>query len=240
MKLGNFLRRKVICDTSALKEVITQWLETEGWKFENFVDFAELIGLKTPIRLSCLKEESFRENGGKVYSFKGVTVRNVKVQIKIYFPNFRINYPQILIKKGEKIRKFAICPNQGNDLPKVIFEESIIKRFGKELTLTYFHWGWHYFNSILTFNGTNQYLEIKIYEPKKQEEKFQKLIQEKWKDLEEYMIGLEQWNLIVSEVYRKVCGFFSKDMDIREEVTVIYTDKEMNDEEIKYYCVKNF
>ncbi len=65
------------------------------------------------------------------------------------------------------------------------------------------------------------------------------MIQEKWKEFENYMINLERWNLIVTEVYRNILRIFSG-LRIEEETTVKYTEKGINDEQIQYYRVKRF
>ena len=52
MNLRNlFSRNTIACDTAKLRKFITRWTRNDNWKFENFADFLELIGLETPVKL---------------------------------------------------------------------------------------------------------------------------------------------------------------------------------------------
>ena len=65
----------IFCDDTEiqLKQFITDWMENEYWKFENFVDFLKLAGVKTPVKLSELNK--------KDNSFKCVTNDNKEFRI---------------------------------------------------------------------------------------------------------------------------------------------------------------
>ena len=93
-------KNAIACDTAVLKGAITKWTQFNGWKFENFADFIELIGLKTPVKLSEYdkKSESFkcitRCYAINDNSEKGKSVPKVIQQLQV-------------IKRGNK--KLKIC-----------------------------------------------------------------------------------------------------------------------------------
>lgn len=224
MKLREFFQRKVSCDTLKLKNVITQWLNGEGWKFRNFADFAELIGLETPIHLYDLKEESYEENEGKTFSFRCLTVCNVEVRVMIYFPNMFKDYSQISIRDEKNTKEFGLYSNfQGVSKPRVFLEETVTQKFGKEVNSVYFHFLNHYFEAILKIDDTHT-LKVKIEEQREYCLQFKDLVQENWEKIEEYLLTLEK-SLQLPEIYYKMKQIFNiSDADESRKISMIYAD----------------
>ena len=121
MRLEIFLRRKVICETTRLKEVITNWLAVSGWKFKDFSKFLELIGLKTPIRLSGLEENKNRESS--TYYFHCITADKANIKMAIRHPNIFKDHSQILITEKNNTKEFGISSKNKGSLPQVLLEK---------------------------------------------------------------------------------------------------------------------
>ena len=185
---------EVICDTSELKELITKWTRNEGWKFKDFATFVELIGVKTPVKLSNWDEEK--------YSFKCVTALNTEVTIHIRFGDWIDFCSELWVTEGEETRKYITNRNseKGKTVPKVTLQGRIITRNGKELSSYYSEF--HCYRT-LKLDDTHM-LKVKIDEPNGGSlGNPDAAVLKNCQQVEEYLLSLDS-SLVVAQVYDRV------------------------------------
>ncbi len=189
-------KNDIACDTAVLKEAITKWNIHNGWKFENFADFIELIGLKTPVKLSEYDERS--------NSFKCITALGTEISISLFYGGLIDFFSQILVTDGEETRYYITNDNseKGKSVPKVTLRLKEIKRCDKELKICYFK---YYCYLTLKLDDAHV-LRIKI-QPNNYEKISEIFVSRNCKDFEEYLLGLDNC-LVVAEVYEKMIKFF--------------------------------
>ena len=51
------IEHEVVCEDQKIKYIIEKWTRSVGGDFENFGDILELVGVKTPVKLSDLNEK---------------------------------------------------------------------------------------------------------------------------------------------------------------------------------------
>lgn len=209
-------KSKIACDTAELKELITKWARNEGWEFENFADFIELIGVKTPVKLGEYDEEN--------HSFKCVTALNTEIRISLFFGDWIDFCSEIRVTEGEETRRYITNTNteKGKSVPKVTLQSRNIKRNGKELESYYCEYFCH---RTLKLDETHV-LKVEIDEPDKYYEKSEIFVLRNCADIEEYLLGLDN-SLIATEVYEKMMEFLSfSDEDISkcDKILVSYIE----------------
>ena len=207
---------KIVCDTPELKELITKWTQSESWEFENFADFIELAGVKTPVKLSDLDKKSS--------SFKCVTALNKKIYISLFFGTWIEYFPEIHITDGEETRSYIVNSNieKGKSVPKVTLQRRKIKKSGKELNSFYCE---YFFNRTLKLDDSHV-LKIYITEPDMHKDKPEILILRTCEKIEEYLVGLDN-SLVVDAVYKKIIEFLNlSDEDISkcEKISIYYIE----------------
>ena len=181
-----------------LKGAITKWTQYNGWKFENFADFIELIGLKTPVKLS--------EYDKKSESFKCITALGTEISISLFYGGLMDFFSQIIVTDGEETRCYAINDNseKGKSVPKVIQQLQVIKRGNKKLKICFSK-----YHCYLTLKLDDTHvLRIKIDEPNKYEKKSENFVLRNCNDIKEYLLGLDN-SLILAEVYEKMIKFLN-------------------------------
>ena len=212
---------KVICDTSELKEFVSRWMQSGGWEFENFADFIELIGIKTPVKLV----EYDKENR----SFKCITSVNTEICISVFFGDWLEDYPEIHVTEGEETRGYITNINIQKEevVPKVTFRYRTIKRNGKELKSYYCEYFCHRTLKLDDYH----ILKVDIDEPDKYNDKDEILVLRNCAAIEEYLLSLNN-SLNAPEVYEKVMGFlgFSAD-DISKCDLILISYIESDDQE---------
>lgn len=188
----------IACDTAELKDLITKWTRNEGWEFENFADFIELIGVKTPVKLSEYNEKS--------NSFKCITALGTEMSISLFFGDWIDFCSQIFVTEGEETRRYITNTNseKGKSVPQVTLQGRNIKRGGKELNSYYCE---YFCNRTLKLDDTH-ILKVEINEPDMHEEKSEIFVLRNCKDIEEYLLGLDN-SLVVAEVYEKMMKFLN-------------------------------
>ena len=214
---------KVICDTIQLKEKITKWMQNEGWRFEDFVTFVELIGIKTPIRLSELSEEN--------NSFKCITAHK-EIIMSIQFGDFSEIFSELWITYGEETKKYAINTNmkKGKTVPEIRFQGRIIKRNGKELYSFYYEFFCHRLLKL----DENHIVEIMFYEPSKSKKKNEIFVLRNCAKIEEYLLGVDDF-LNMEKVYNKLIEFldFSEENILNSEKILLAYYEKNKDEKAK-------
>lgn len=206
---------KIICDNSQLKKHVTSWAENEGWKFEDFADFLELIGAKAPIKLSDFDEESKK--------FKCVTALDTEFEVFLRFGDWMDFCSEISVSDGKEERIYEISSNHknGESIPRVNLQSRIIKKDGKELSCYYSK---HFCHRTLKFNDEFK-LIVNMDEPNKYEEKPKVLVLQNCIKVEEYMISLEA-PINATEVYTeimKLLEFTEEDIANSESIAISYT-----------------
>lgn len=192
-------RDQIICDTEELKDFISLWTINEGWEFEDFADFMELIGIKTPVKLSQYDKEK--------YSFQCVTALNTKMGISLVFGDGIDYCSEIRVTEGEEKRCYFINTNdvgQKKSAPKATLQSRNIKRNGKELESYYSEYHCH---RILKLDKTHE-LEVEIDKPETYQDQSEFFVLQNCTDIEEYLLGLEA-PLNATEVYQKMMEFLS-------------------------------
>lgn len=205
---------KVVCDNSFLKRRIAMWLNNEGWEYEDFAYFIELLGIKTPVKLSQWNEEN--------RSFKCLTALYTEVSISICYGSWMENSSEIHITEGEETRKYTINPKCENDVPSVTLSGRTIKKNGKELTSYYSKYLCY---RTLMLDATHS-LKIEIDEPSKPEEESEIFVLRNCTDFENYLLGLDN-SPVVSEVYRttmQYLGFSDEDISNSEKILISYIE----------------
>lgn len=217
----NYTKHKVACDTAELKELITKWTQNEGWKFENFADFIELVGVKTPVKLSELNKET--------NTFKCFTALNTEAMVSLRFGDGWEYCSEIYVTEGDEIRRYITNYNseKGKSVPSVTLQGRVVKRNGKELSSFYSEYFCH---RILKIDDIHT-LDIEIYEPGKSNEKSDIFVLRNCGDVENYLLGLDNL-LVVPQVYdtlMKLLNFSEEDISNSEKILISY--EESNDKE---------
>lgn len=209
-------KNKIACDTAELKELITEWTQREGWEFENFADFIELVGVKTPVKLSELDKKSS--------SFKCVTALNKEIRISLFFGSWIEYCSEINITDGKETRIYTVNSNieKGKSVPKVTLQRRSIKKSGKELNSFYCE---SFCNRTLKLDDSHV-LKIEISEPDMHKDKPEILVLRNCEKIEEYLLGLDS-SLVVDAVYKKIMEFLNlSDEDISkcEKILISYIE----------------
>jgi len=208
---------EVLCDTSELKELITKWAQNEGWKFKDFATFVELIGVKTPIKLSDWDE--------KKYSFKCVTALNTEVTIHIRFGDWIDFCSELWVTEGEETRRYITNSNseKGKTVPKVTLQGRTITRNGKELSSYYCEYFCH---RTLKLDDTHM-LKVEISEPNGGSfDNPDAAVLKNCQQVEEYLLSLDS-SLVVAQVYDRVMElleFSNEDISNSEEILFSYIE----------------
>lgn len=214
---------KIICDTIQLKEKITKWMQNEGWRFEDFVTFVELIGIKTPIRLSKLNEE--------YNSFECITAHK-EITMSIQFGDFFEIFSELWIAEGGEIKKYVINTNmeKGKTVPEIRLQGRNIKRNGKELHCFYCEFFCH---RLLKYDE-NHIVEIMFYEPSKSKKKNEIFVLRNCAKIEEYLLEVDDF-LNMERVYNKLIEFldFSEENILNSEKILLAYYEKNKDEKAK-------
>ena len=219
--ITNYAKHKVACDTVELKELITKWTQNDGWKFENFVDFIELVGVKTPAKLSELNKDT--------NTFKCLTALNTEVVISLRFGDGWEYSSEIHVTEGDETRRYNTNYNskKRKSKPSVSLERRVIKRNGKELSSFYSEYFCH---RMLKIDDIHT-LDVEIYEPGKSNEKSEIFVLRNCGDVENYLLGLDN-SLVVSQVYdtmMQMLNFSEEDISNSQKILISY--EESNDKE---------
>ena len=209
----SIVEEKVMCDTEKLKKLLTKWISREGWEYDDLVDFFELIGVRTPVKLSELEIED--------ESFKCLTADNKEVQISICFSTSFKAESEIYVTEGEVTKGYSINYNYwiGKDMPKVTLISRKIERDGKELSSCYKE---DSCNRTLKLDSTHV-LKVKIDEPKNNGDKSEKFVLRNCLEIENYLIGLDN-SLVISQVYNTVMKLYTfSDEDITKCGKILFS-----------------
>lgn len=220
----SFQRSRITCDTQELKDLITSWTQNEGWKFEDFATFMELVGIKLPARLS----EYDSENN----CFTSVSASNVKARIQLYFGSWVDSCSQIRITVGEETLCFDTNYNSkgGEDVPQVYLQIRQIDRSGKQL---HSYYSQYFCDRTLKLDETHT-LKVEIWEPNKPDEKTEIYVLRNRIAVEEYLLGLDNY-LTADDVYGKMIeflGFSADDISNSDKIFISYTENVDGEERV--------
>lgn len=220
----NQTQHTITCDTPELKELITKWTENEGWKFENFADFLEAVGVKTPIRLSELDK--------KDNSFKCYTALNTEFLISLRFGDLFDFCSELHVTNSDETKIYVTNGNypKGDCIPSVTLKNRIIKKNGKELDSYYCQYFCH---RTLKLDDTHL-LKVEFDEPCKHDQKTEFLVLQNCAEVEDYLLGLDK-SLIVSQVYCtmvQLLSFSNEDISNSEKITISYLETVGKDERV--------
>lgn len=220
----NHAKHEVVCDTTELKELITEWTQNDGWKFENFADFIELVGVKKPVKL--------RELNKKTNTFKCLTALNTEVMISLRFGDGWEYCSEINVTECDETRKYNTNYNskKGKSKPSVSLERRVIKRNGKELSSFYSEYFCH---RILKIDDIHT-LDVEIYEPGKSNEKSEIFVLRNCGDVENYLLGLDN-SLVVSQVYdtmMQMLNFSEEDISNSNKILISYNESVDKEERV--------
>lgn len=95
------IEHEIICKDEKIKCIIEKWMRSVGGDFENFVDLLELVGVKTPVKLSDLNEEKC--------CFKCVTSHKNEYLIFLEFNELYDLFSRIGIRDDAKCRIYSVA-----------------------------------------------------------------------------------------------------------------------------------
>lgn len=204
----------ITCDTVELRDIITKWIQRGGWEFDDFATFVELIGGKTPIKLSKLNKEN--------YSFKCITALNTEVTISLDFSCLEL----WVRDNKEETKKYIFDNNFDKDkiVPEVTLIEKIITSGEKSLRCCYSEFSCY---RTLKLDETHT-LEITVYEPDMFNEKSEVSVLRNCETIEEYLLSLNNYSLNVANVYDsliKFLGFSKNDITNCKLISINHTEK---------------
>lgn len=224
LKEAWFKRKKVSCDTWKIKRVITSWMRSEYWRFKDFGTFIELVGIKTPVRLSDLDFDYVEE---KFYSMKCMTASNEEYTIRLIFNSGDAcfdDYSKISVIKGEEERTYNINTKKEKTVPEVTLKKQIIVREGKKLECYY-----KVLSCERTLTIDKKYmLHVNIFSGlhEKLNGDLEVLALRNCEQIEEYLLSLDN-SLIIDQVYDQVIRllqFSKKDIIHSHEIAFSYTE----------------
>lgn len=208
-------KNDIECDTAELKELITNWTQNEGWEYENFADFIELIGVTTPVKLSEFDEKS--------NSFKCSNVLGKEISISLLFGDWMDFCSQILITHGGESRRYNINTNskKGKSVPTVTLEVRNIKKDGKELESYYCEFFCH---RMLKLDDIHL-LKVELDDFCNYNNQSDIIVLRNCDDIEDYLLSLDN-HLVVSEVYEKIVNFLNVDISKCGKILISYIEND--------------
>lgn len=202
-----------LCKDQELKKFIQRWLKPLGWKFKNFAELLELLGIRQPINLTDFNKENM--------TFKCVTEKS---EFKVFF-RFEDNIYKkstIVVDQKDGSIEYAVYYNYKKS--KIIEKNDIflIKRLlrqeGRELSCSYEEYGckWSIVinkNDILTIevNNYNIYAALGIS-----------------KKIEKYLLSIVSLaDKSTEELYGELLPIIVSNKDISEfkKILISHTDK---------------
>ena len=219
-----YLNNKIFCDTVEIEKMITEWTKSEGWKFENFADILELVGVKLSVRLSKMNKKNC--------SFKCVTANNTEISISLIFCK-KIDYcPGICITDENKTAYYFMNTNnkRRDNQPEVILSRKKINKNEKELISVN---GEENYGCVLRLDDIHS-LKIQVYESAMSKEKCETYSLRNWDKVEEYLIGLGN-SLLVDNVYKKIVElleFSDEEISKCGKILISYTEETIDKEKI--------
>ena len=203
--------RQIICGT-ALKALISEWMQNEGWQLENFADFLKLIGIESMATLSNLNQAD--------NSFKCTTAFGKEAKIRLFFGDKFDYFSKIEFTIENKSTTYLINSNcNSTSIPTITLYEQKINSGNRTLDSFY---------SPYSFDRTLQLdkyhlLRVK-FEPKQSLKNNQLHVLENSKAIEKYLLDLSTpWD--VDDIYKtiiKLLGFSSRDITLIKSIDVSY------------------
>ncbi len=206
-------KNEIECDTAKLKKFITDWTQNEGWEFENFADFIELIGVKTPVKLSEFDEDD--------NSFKCTTANGTEVSISLFFGDLFDFCSKILITYGEESKYYITNTNseKGKSVPTATLEGRNIKKDGKELESYYCEYFCH---RTMKLDDTHL-LQVELDDFENNGNKSDIIVLRNCEKIEDYLLSLDN-HLDVNEVYEKLVNFLDVDISKCGKILIAYIE----------------
>ena len=201
-------------DNDRISTLISNWTQNEGWKYDNFADFLELIGLKTPVTLKNLNP--------KTNSFECVSANDSLTEIKLRFGDGFDYCSEIHLIKGNQELCYSVNTNMddGTTLPRVTLEYRIITTLTKKLSCFYSK---YFCNRNLTLSN-NYVLKVEISEPEKSNDTGEILVLRNSDEIETCLLNLENpvnvkrlYNIII-----QLLGFTEEDINNCNKFSISY------------------
>lgn len=211
---GTIQSKRLITDSPKLDVLISEWMQNEGWEFENFADFLELIGLKTPV---TLKNLDVKNN-----SFECVTSYSITYNIKLRFGDGFDWCSEIYLTKGPQELCYSINSNidNGQSVPRVTLERRNITGTDRKLLCYYSEYFCH---RVLAF-ANDLILKIEIDEPKKHTDKSEIIVLRNMDAVETYLMTLEN-PIDVQQVYETLVNLLElseEELNHCEKILISY------------------
>lgn len=210
---ADFKQSLIICDSKNLRNFIKTWMHHTHWAFEDFAVFAELIGAKTPVKLSDFNSSN--------NSFTCVSSIGKKLGITLHFGDWIDTSSSIHVTEGNEVKIFEI--NTGwNETPEVSLTGRIVTQGSKKLSCHYDNYSCRRYLNLDDIHS----LEIKFSEPETSNDNSEHIILRNHMTVEDYLLSLDT-NLVVSEVYEKLVKFMhlsKQDIDSCQSIFIKYKE----------------
>lgn len=202
---------EILCDTEELKEKITKWATFINYKFDNFADFIQQAGFKTPVKLRDWNEERA--------SFKCLTATGKEIQIFLYLGTGFEYEEQISVEEEER-KRYSIKRNDRKAKPQIFLRKSVTRKNGKLLEIFNQDFSVYY---RLTVNGVYQ-LNIDIDEPGYSIGKEKRLTLQHQDEIKQYLLSLENLSetMQVYEQLMKLLNFSEIEIQQTDWIKVCY------------------
>ncbi len=200
-----FITNEVTFDTAELRKLITNSLKHREWTPKDFLEFLELVGVKTPVKISKLADANL--------SFKCYSAG----QKEILISNF--NTSEIQVTEGDESRFYAINEKQ-EGLPLVTLHNCVIKRNGKTLKSFFSN---YFFHKSLRLDNLHT-LEIEIDAP--HNKRYEHLVLRNRTAIDNYLLSLDS-SLSMSKVYdtiMQLIGFSRADFLRCKSISIVYLE----------------
>lgn len=212
-------QNEILCDTFEIQEHLNTWTRDVGWSFKDFATFVELIGIKTPIKLS---------NWNKyLKSFKCTSALGTEFTISLNLENPSDTFATLMVSNEKERRFYEVYNNSGSpseeNIPELTSYGRTIKKNDKELDSFYSSC---FCTSSLPIDSTHRlYVEIdvpyriRLLYPNNLKLKNYNLV-------EDYLLTLDT-SLIMDEVFAKVMKlleFTPKDLADTHRIIFSYVE----------------
>lgn len=215
--------QRIDCDTKELKTLIINFTESRGWEFDDFATFLEQIGIKTPVKVNELCNNSF----------KCITALGTEIYISLE-PSYLDIYSEIKVSAGKEIKSYAINTNSYHkpkkEIPRVSFQSLAKEVSNNQMTLSCLYkesriWEWE-----LTLDKSHT-LKIRydhiVNIDEDDDETFENFISINCKNVENYLLKLNNSLALidVSTKTLKLLGFYNSDSSIWSQFSISYIEK---------------
>lgn len=216
-----FTRNAIKCKDKdkELLEFINRWTDNDGWEFDDFPKFLELVGIKTPVQIEKINSRN--------ETFKCISKDGNEYLVFLQFANLDSN-SKIFVTEGNETSVYYCSGKSENPEPKVTKQKiRFIEENGKKLSSSY----GKYF-AYWTLKIDEDYKLIVEVDYCK---KANICITQNSTEIEEYLFSLEINDLAVNEVYEKIIyllEFSQEDIKQTAEIFISFEKEDDNGKQI--------